>query len=229
MRCFRLSHAGLVIEEGGNSLFIDAGDFTSAEQFDAAIRASDPIVALVITHEHSDHWTSAHVAAMRAAAPAAPIFTTAATSRALSEAGITVGVHVVHEGDRHQVGPFSLEFYGHRHELLHSSIEVIDNVGVRVNEILAWGGDSLTRAPLVAEVLGVPIGSPWSNIAQVMDFVLTSAPRRVFLTHDGMLSERGVGLFKSRVQWCLDQYGGELLELPSIDADPGARLELTFG
>jgi len=225
MQCFRLAHAGLVLEDQGNSLLIDIGDFTSPDELAAAMLAAKPIAALVITHEHSDHWTPGHVAQIRAAAPQVPIFTTASTAAALAALGITDAT-VVSEGEQHTAGPFTLDFYGRRHEVLHSSIQVIDNIGVKVNDTLAWGGDSLTRAPFTADVLGVPIGSPWSNIAQVMDFVLTSAPKRAFLTHDGMLSARGLGLFTSRVQWCLDQYGGELLTLPSIDGDHAARLEV---
>lgn len=227
MRAFRLSHAGLVLEKSGMSLFVDAGDFTSSAEMNAAIAHANLIAALVITHEHSDHWTAANVKAIRAASPDAPIFTTEATALELANSGVQ-NVHVVNEGDGYIAGPFELEFYGRRHELLHSSIDVIDNIGVHINNVLAWGGDSLTRAPFQADVLGVPIGSPWSNIAQVMDFVLNSAPKRVFLTHDGMLSARGLGLFTSRVQWCLDQYGGDLLVLPHVAEDASARLELTF-
>lgn len=226
MRSFRLSHAGLVIEEDDRSLFVDAGDFSSEQELAAAITSAAPISALVITHEHSDHWTPANAALIRTAAPAAPIYTTEATATALASAGIAENVRIVREGDRAVLGPFVLDFYGRRHEVLHSSIPVIDNIGVRVNEVLAWGGDSLTRPPFTAQTLGVPIGSPWSSIARVMDFVLEAAPRRVFLTHDGMLSERGAQLFEQRVRWCLDQYGGELLTLPRLGEDPAARLEL---
>lgn len=229
MQCFRLSHAGLVVEldEGGEraSLFVDPGDFSSAAELGAALDSAAPVVALVITHEHADHWTPANVALVRATAPDAPILTTSATAAALSSAGID-GAIPVRENDRVQAGPFVLDFYGHRHEQLHSSIPIIDNVGVRVNGTLAWGGDSLARPPFPADMLGVPIGSPWSNIAQVMDFVLTAAPTRAFLTHDGMLSERGLGLFTQRVGWCMDQLGGELLELPHAGVDARARLDL---
>ncbi|MCB1273417.1 MAG: MBL fold metallo-hydrolase [Leucobacter sp.] len=225
MRCFRLPHAGLVLEEAGRSLFIDAGDFTDEHELATAIGAAGPIAAIVITHEHGDHWTLPNVAALRSAAPDAPICTTAATAAALAAAGIE-HVTVMSEGDLVQAGPFALEFYGRRHEVLHSSIPVIDNLGVRVNGTLAWGGDSLARPPFAAEVLGVPIGSPWSNIAQVMDFVLAAAPRRAYLTHDGMLSARGRGLFTARVRWCLEQVGGELIEFPSLSPDPAARFDL---
>lgn len=230
MRCFRLTHAGLVIEleegEARSSLFIDPGMFSDADEIARAIDSAAPVAAVVITHEHPDHWNTENITAIRAASPNAPIFTTQATASALADAGISTDVQVVCEGDRMSVGPFVLDFYGRYHEVLHSSIPVIENIGVQVNGTLAWGGDCLTRPPFVAEVLGVPIGSPWSNIAQVMDFVLTAAPGRVFLTHDAMLSARGHGAFTTRVQWCLEQFGGELLTIPHLDEDLAARLDL---
>lgn len=226
MQCFRLSHAGVVVELSGASLFIDPGNFSDAEELSAAMATAAPIAALVITHEHADHWTPENVATIREAAPEAPIFTTAATAQALEHSGIS-GATVVREGDRFDVGPFSIDFYGGRHEMLHSSIPPIDNVGVRVNDRFAWGGDALGRPPFTIDTLGVPVGSPWSNIAQVMDFVLDAKPRRAFLTHDGMLSVRGHALFAQRVEWCLAQSGGTLVKLPHVLADPGARYKLT--
>ncbi len=225
MRCFRLSHAGIVLESEGASLFIDPGNFSSAEEIEAAIVSAEGPHGIVITHEHADHWTPEHVRAILDVAPSIPIYTTAATSEALSRAGI-VGAIPVHEGERVEAGLFTLDFYGRRHEVLHSSIPVIENVGVRVNEAFAWGGDSLTRPPFAADILGVPIGSPWSSIAQVMDFTLDAAPRRAFLTHDGMLSARGLELFADRVRSCLAAHGGELLEIPTLAEDPAARQDL---
>lgn len=227
MRCFGLSHAGLVIEHEGASLIVDPGDFTTSDELEAALAAlrrdAAPVAGLVITHEHSDHWTPGHVAAIRAIAPAAPILTTRTTAEALAAAGID-DARVARGGERIAAGPFDLEFYGGRHELLHDSIPRIDNLGVRVNSALAWGGDSLVSPPFAAELLGVPIGSPWSNLAQVMNFVLDAAPRKAYLTHDGMLSERGRGLFAQRVAWCLDQLGGELVEMPRLAEGREARL-----
>ncbi len=225
MQGFRLSHAGLVLEHEGASLFIDPGNFSQQAELRRALESAAPPAGIVITHEHADHWTPEHVRAILALTPEAKIYTTAATAAALETAGIESAV-VATEGDHRSAGPFGLDFYGRRHEVLHSSIPVIDNIGVRVNGTLAWGGDSITRPPFAADALGVPIGSPWSNIAQVMDFVLAAAPRRAFLTHDGMLSPRGVELYTDRVRMCLAQYGGELLTFPALHEDQGARLSL---
>lgn len=226
MQCFRLSHAGFVIELDDAALFIDPGNFSDAAELGTALDAAPAPAALVITHEHADHWTPENIAAVRAAAPDAPIYTTAATALALASQGISDNVHTVHEGDAAEVGPFSLEFYGRRHEQLHSSIPVVDNIGVRVNDTFACGGDSLMRPPFHADVLGVPIGSPWSNLSQVMDFVIDAAPERAYFTHDGMLSPAGHGLFTQRVSWCLEQVGGELISPPRLDGDTSARLSI---
>lgn len=219
MEGFRLSHAGLIVEHEETSLVLDPGDFSSEQELSAALDAAAPVAGLVITHEHADHWTLRNVIAVRERAvqrDAFPIFTTASTAAALTEAGFG-NVTVVAGGDTAVAGDFALEFYGGRHEILHRSIPGIDNVGVRVNGSLAWGGDSLIRPDFTADFLGVPAGSPWSNIAQVMDFVLDAAPKRAYLTHDGMLSDRGRALYAQRVGWCLAQTGGELVELPRAD------------
>lgn len=226
MRCFRLAHSGVVLEHEGSALVIDPGNFSEAEEIDSMLHAAQPITGIVITHEHADHWTPEVIQIIRATAANAPIFTTEATSTALANAGITDSVHVVAEGDRHEAGGFTLDFYGRRHEQLHSSVPLVDNVGVRVNGAFAWGGDSLVRPPFRIDTLGIPVGSPWSNIAQVMDFVLDAMPKRAYLTHDGMLSANGLGMFRSRVEWCLAQTGGELITLPRLDGDPGARFDL---
>lgn len=228
MRGFRLSHAGLVLEHEGDALVIDPGSFTPEAGLAAALAALSPgstVAGVVITHEHADHWTPAHLRTIRAASPQAAIFTTRATAEALDAAGIPDTI-VVHEGDSATAGALELDFYGHRHAVLHASIPVIDNIGVRVGGTLAYGGDSLSRPPFRADLLGVPIGSPWSTIGDVMDFVLANAPRRAFLTHDGMLSPAGLALFEQRVREALAVTGGELLAFPRIEEDAAARLSL---
>lgn len=214
MRCFRLSHAGVILDNSYASLVVDPGSFSTTEELAAALSHVSPPAGVVITHEHPDHWLPDHLEQILERAPGCPIFTTQATATALAAASIP-GAHVVASGDSVMAGPFELQFYGGTHEVIHSSIPVIENVGVRVNRVFAYGGDSLVPPPFATEVLGVPIGAPWSNVAQVMDFVLAARPRRAYLTHDGMLSAAGHALFSARVRDCLDTYGGELLDTPS--------------
>ena len=95
--------------------------------------------------------------------------------RGAAEAGI--GVEEVAPGDEVEVGPFRLRFFGGRHAQIHSSIPVIDNVGVLVNESLYYGGDSFAVPEGVAvDVLAAPAGAPWMKIAEAMDYVMEVAP-----------------------------------------------------
>src|SRR5690242_15088070 len=51
MKLTKLEHAALILEDDGARLFIDPGSFTTP------ITEATGTVAVVITHEHADHWT----------------------------------------------------------------------------------------------------------------------------------------------------------------------------
>ncbi|MGC5075433.1 hypothetical protein, partial [Escherichia coli] len=67
----------------------------------------------------------------------------------------------VHPGDTLDLGPFHLEFFGGKHAEIHSSIPIVDNVGVLVNDAFFYPGDSYT-VPKGAHValLAAPVGAP---------------------------------------------------------------------
>ncbi len=51
MRVTKEEHACLLVENEGKTLVVDPGSFTTA-----LVGLTD-VVAIVITHEHADHWT----------------------------------------------------------------------------------------------------------------------------------------------------------------------------
>ncbi|WP_343861781.1 MBL fold metallo-hydrolase, partial [Frigoribacterium faeni] len=51
MRLTKLEHACLIIEKDGRRLVVDPGSFTSP------LMDLQDVDAIVITHEHADHWT----------------------------------------------------------------------------------------------------------------------------------------------------------------------------
>ncbi|MEB4613297.1 MBL fold metallo-hydrolase [Leucobacter sp. M11] len=214
-------HSGVSIELDDARLILDPGSFAGP------LPAGAPIAATVITHEHPDHWTPERVAEIVAAAPDAPIYTTPATAAQLRLAEPNARMFPVAHGDERAPGPFRLSFHGVQHALIHRSIPVVENVGVFVNETLFSGGDSL-EVPLLGgagtppriPLLGVPIGSLWSNVGDVIDYVHAVRPLRAFCTHDAMLSEAGRALFTARVSEALAAVGGALLPLPRGEAVP---------
>ena len=213
MRITKHEHAALRVEAEGRTLLIDPGTFTSP------LADLHVLEAIVITHEHVDHWTPEQLSRIFSAAPLVPIFTTRAVADAIGEEH---DVTVVAPGDEITAGPFTLRFFGGVHAEIHSSIPLIDNVGVLVNDELYYPGDSYA-VPEGVEVgtLAAPAGAPWLKLGEAMDFVLAVAPRRAFGTHDMTLSVAGRGMHFSRLQWATEQGGGEFHPL-----EPGDTIDL---
>ena len=210
MRLTKLEHAALIVEHSGERLIIDPGKFTTP------ITDAAGTVAVVITHLHDDHWTPEQLARIAADSPAVRRFGPAGVVRAAAEAGIDV--EEVAAGDEVEVGPFRLRFFGGRHAQIHSSIPVIDNLGVLVNESLYYAGDSFAVPEgVTVDVLAAPAGAPWMKIAEAMDYVMEVAPHRAFPTHEMLLSRAGKDLSNARLGWATEQGGGTYLPLEPGD------------
>ncbi|WP_156761974.1 MBL fold metallo-hydrolase [Microbacterium karelineae] len=213
MRVTKHEHAFLTIERDGETLVVDPGAFT------AELGALENVVGVVVTHEHPDHWTPDHLRRLAEAFPDAPILTTAATA-----AAAPVEATIVSPGDAVTVGSFALRFFGGTHNEIHSSLPLVDNVGVLVDDAVYYPGDSYAVPEGVdVALLAAPIGAPWLKIGEAMDFVLAVAPRAAFGTHDVPLSDVGLGMHRQRLAWATEQGGGTFHELApgeSIDIAP---------
>lgn len=212
MKVTKLEHSCLVIASTDKTLIVDPGSFTTP-----LVDTSD-VVAIVITHEHADHWTAEQLTLILDRNPDARIFGPAGVAAAAADFDITV----VKDGDAHEIGPFSLRFFGEKHAVIHHTIPVVDNVGVLINNELYYGGDSFT-IPQGVEVgtLAVPAGAPWLKIAEVMDYVDAIRPRRSFPTHEMVLSTAGKALSNARIQAVTEAGGGHFFPL-----EPGESIDV---
>jgi L-ascorbate metabolism protein UlaG (beta-lactamase superfamily) len=212
MRLTKFEHSCLLLENGGKKLFVDPGNFTTP------LTETASTVAVVITHEHPDHWTPEQLTRIVDMNPDVPIFAPAGVAAAASDFAITV----VAPGDTIDVDPFTLRFFGGTHAVIHSSIPVIDNVGVLINDALYYGGDSFAVPEGVdVDVLAVPAGAPWLKIGEVIDYVLAVKPRRSFPAHEMVLSVSGKGMSNGRIKAATEQNGGEFFPL-----EPGESLDI---
>ncbi|KNY07188.1 MULTISPECIES: MBL fold metallo-hydrolase [unclassified Microbacterium] len=212
MRVTKFEHAALRIEKGDDVLVIDPGSFT------APLDDLHGLVAVVITHEHPDHWTPEHLDRILRAAPGTPIFAPAGVARAAEGYEITV----VAPGETVTAGDFSLRFFGGTHEVIHSSLPVVENVGVLVDDVFYYPGDSYAVPEGIdVQTMAAPLGAPWLKIGEAMDYVLAVKPRRAFGTHDMTLSVAGKTMHRQRLQWATEQNGGEFFVL-----EPGESLDI---
>ncbi|GAA4483072.1 MBL fold metallo-hydrolase [Microbacterium panaciterrae] len=209
MRITKHEHAALRVDDHGQTLLIDPGSFT------LPLDGLAHLVGVVITHEHADHWTPEHLDRILRDAPGTPIFAPSGVARAAAGYEITV----VAPGDTVAVGDFTLRFFGGVHAEIHSSLPLVDNVGVLVDDELYYPGDSYAVPERVTVgTLAAPLGAPWLKIGEAMDYVLAVKPRRAFGTHDMTLSVIGSTMHRARLQWAAEQNGGEFFTLAPGDS-----------
>lgn len=189
--CVRLSKAA-----GGPVLVIDPGNFTEA---DAALGAT----AILVTHEHPDHFHEPHLRAALEANPQAELWTLRSVAEQLA-AAFPGRVHTVRHGDSFTAAGFEIQAHGELHAVIHPDIPRVTNVGYLVDGSLFHPGDALTVPEHPVETLLMPINAPWNKASEVADYVRELRPTRVFDIHDALLSETGVGLYGRVVGGLID-------------------------
>ena len=211
MKVTKYEHACLSLEQNGESLIIDPGNYTRP------MTNTKNVQAIVITHMHDDHCFEEQVDAILKDNPNITIYGTDEVCKRLAPRK-TVAVH---HGDYIEAGSFTLEFIGDMHAEIHRSIPLIQNTGVMVDNRLYYPGDSYTQPDRAVEMLACPTSAPWLKIGDVMDFVAAVKPRKSFATHNALLSDFGHALNNGRVKMVTEQGGGEFTYI-----EVGQSLEL---
>lgn len=190
MTITKYEHACLIVEESGSKLVIDPGQFT------AQLPNLDEVTAIVITHVHADHIDERKVKQIITDNPSVKIFST----QEVADAFHNLNVIVIEPGSMHQIGPFTLAFFGGEHATIHSSFPKTQNIGVLVNSILYYPGDSFALPGRPIKALAAPAAAPWLKISEAMDFIGDIKPELAFPTHDAILSDEGKQVFDSMLE-----------------------------
>ncbi|MEU9792135.1 MBL fold metallo-hydrolase [Streptomyces sparsogenes] len=181
MKLTKKGHACVRLEKDGRSLVIDPGAFSEE---DAAVGAE----AILVTHEHMDHFDEGRLRAALEAEPAARIWTLASVAERIADA-FPGRVHTVGEGDTFNAAGFDIEVHGQLHAVIHPDIPRITNVGYVVDGSVFHPGDALTVPGRPVETLLLPVHAPWNKLAELVDYVREVAPDRALDVHDALLSE----------------------------------------
>ncbi|NWF26611.1 MBL fold metallo-hydrolase [Streptomyces sp. PKU-EA00015] len=181
MRIVKKTHSCVRLEKDGRTLVIDPGGFS--EQ-DAAVGAD----AVLVTHEHPDHFDEGRLRAALEANPAAGIWTLRSVAEQIS-AAFPGRVHTVGHGDTFTAAGFDVEVHGELHAVIHPDIPRITNVGYLVDGSLFHPGDALTVPDRPVDTLMLPVHAPWNKISEVIDYVREVRPRRAIDVHDAYLAD----------------------------------------
>jgi len=211
MRIFKHGHACVRFEADGHTVVIDPGVFTALDAVDGA-------TAVLVTHEHSDHWSPDHLRATDA-----PVFTIAAVAEQIREQAPDVSerVTVVVPGQSFDVG-VPVEVIGEKHAVIHPELPHFDNSGYHLTvdgTTVFHPGDSLTVPPIAPDVLLLPVSAPWLKVSECIDYAREVGARRSLAIHDAIYSEAGLGVVGAHVTRFLGEREQEYVRL-----QPGEEL-----
>ncbi|MER8091222.1 MBL fold metallo-hydrolase [Streptomyces sp. NPDC087532] len=191
LKLTKKTHSCIRLEKGGQTLVIDPGGFS--EQ-DAAVGAD----ALLVTHEHPDHFDEERLRAGMEANPAAEIWTLRSVADRLA-AAFPGRVHTVGHGDTFSAAGFEVQVHGELHAVIHPDIPRITNIGFLVDGSVFHPGDALTVPDRPVDTLMLPVMAPWNKISEVIDYVREVGPRRAIDIHDALLTDLARPIYDTQI------------------------------
>lgn len=198
MRITKFGHACVRVEHEGAVVVLDPGVFT-----DTAADALDGATAVLITHEHPDHYLPDHLRLTDA-----PIFTiegVAAQLRA-DAPDLAERTTVVAPGESFDPG-IPARAVGELHAVIHPDIPRITNSGFVLtgDTSLFHPGDALTGPGQEVDLLLLPVSAPWLRLAQAVDFAREVGARSNLAIHDRVYSDAALGMVDAMVPQLLSR------------------------
>lgn len=181
MRITKHVQSCLLIEIDGVKLLTDIGSY-STEVPDVS-----GLSAILITHEHQDHFDLEKLQAVLSQNPEAKVITHAAVGEKLTEAGIAWTS--IEAGETVDVNGVSIESFGTEHAVIYGT-SPCRNTGFLISGKLFIPGDALHDVPnKPVDILALPTGGPWHKMSEAIDYAKKVNPRIAFPIHDAMYTE----------------------------------------
>ncbi|WGL52940.1 MBL fold metallo-hydrolase [Nocardioides sp. BP30] len=206
MRITKFGHACVRIEHEGTVIVLDPGVFTDREALDGAD-------AILITHEHPDHYLPDHLASVDA-----PVWTIDAVAAKIREDAPEVfeRTTVVAPGESFQTGGVPVSAVGELHAVIHPELPRFHNSGYLFTlgeQTVFHPGDALLAPPADVDVLLAPASAPWARSSELVDFMReVKAPVNIAI-HDRIYSAAGHQVFDGLAATFLTPQGQEFKRL----------------
>lgn len=199
-------HACVRLEKAGQRLVLDPGGWSD-------MRALESADAIVITHEHADHWQAEPIIAAMEANAELRVWAPPVVAESLAAAGAPRDrVIQPEDGVAFEAAGFSLTPTVTKHAMIHPEIPIITNVAYVIDGVVLHPGDCLTVEPEGLDVLLLPLTAPWSKVMETIEYARRVGAQRYVPIHDGVLSEIGRNLYDSLVSARIPK-GAEYLRL----------------
>lgn len=215
----KYTHACVRVEKDGAVVVLDPGNFSEVEE------AVSGAAAILITHEHADHFDRERISTAVRTDPMLEVYAPEGVAAQLREALDGVGAARVHSLEPEQsytIAGFTVQTFGGQHALIHPHIPVVRNIGYLIDGALYHPGDSfIVPHGVQVQTLLVPVHAPWSKTAEVIDFVTSVRAPRAHQIHDALLNGTGLAMVEGHVSRLGKHYGTDFEHL-----EPGQSVEI---
>ena len=197
MRITKFGHACVRIEHDGRAIVLDPGSFTEPEAVDGAS-------AVLVTHEHADHYSPDNLRACDA-----PVFTIDAVAAKVEDPALSERVTVVAPRERFDPGA-PVTAVGEWHAVIHEDLPRFHNSGFVLEAggtTVYHPGDAFTLPDRPVDVLLLPVSGPWNKLAEVVDFARAVGAPRNLAIHELIASDLGLGIIDQRLEAMLGERG----------------------
>lgn len=206
MRLTKLGHACVRIGDGTTEVVIDPGMFSGPDVLDGAD-------AVLITHEHPDHYEVANLRGSDA-----PIYTIGAVAARIREEAPDVAerVRVVRPEQRLTVGTVGVRVIGELHAVIHPDLPRFNNSGYLLDvdgTRVFHPGDALTGPGEDVDVLLAPVSAPWMKVSEGIDFARSVGAARNVAIHDRVYSAMGLAVADTHFGRILGAAGADYTRL----------------
>lgn len=182
MKVTKFIHSCLLVETDGAKILTDIGSWNSE------VPEMTDLDAILITHEHADHFDLEKLKAVLAGNPETRVITHAAVGAKLAEAGIAHAL--IEPGQSIDLKGVPVESYGTDHAIIYGDVPPCRNTGYLIANRLYIPGDALHDIPSKpVEILALPTGGPWLKLSEAIEYAKAVKPRVVFPIHDAMYLE----------------------------------------
>lgn len=196
MRITKFGHACVRVgsdDDGSSSVVIDPGMFTGAG-------AVDGVDAVLITHEHPDHFHLDHLRATDA-----PVYTIRDVADRITEQAPDVAerTSIVSPGERLDLAGFAVRAVGELHAVIHAELPRFYNSGYVLEadgRRVFHPGDALNDPGADVDVLCLPVSAPWLKASQAIDFAREVHAPYTLAIHDRVYSEAGLQIMDGHVR-----------------------------
>lgn len=199
MRITKLGHACVRLEHDDSVVVVDPGVFTDRAALDGA-------GAVLITHQHPDHYDPDNLRASTA-----PIWTVAEVADLIARdaADLAERVRVVGPGEGFDAG-LPVRAVGEQHAVIHPELPRIHNSGyvLQLGDLSVYHpGDALTPPGEDVDLLCLPVSAPWLKVSEAIDFARSVGAPHNLAIHDRVYSDAGLGIVDGHFERFLSAAG----------------------